>query len=219
MANPSTRPTLEQEIPVRYGEPEGGGCDQPGCSRAGSLSLPISGPAGGGLLLGGLQGSPEGGGGKGLLPAPREHRRGAGDGNAAGNAGSSPRTWTTGVPPWCMWVSRDLDEPVVERLVRWGDSNMSIINDPAIRYTRPDRMRQDPGPLGADLGAREPHRNPAAGRVAGRGRPPRDGDPVRRNEPPGLDRSRPGSSATSRARAIAPRRPTLSTASPSSSRC
>ncbi|MGH7608522.1 MAG: hypothetical protein ACREOD_01060 [Candidatus Dormibacteria bacterium] len=44
-----------------------------------------------------------------------------------------------------MWVSRDLDQPVVERLVRWGDADMSIINDPAIRYTRPDRLRHDPG--------------------------------------------------------------------------
>lgn len=44
-----------------------------------------------------------------------------------------------------LWVSRDMDEPVVERLVRWGDSNMSIINDPAIRYTRPDRLRQESG--------------------------------------------------------------------------
>ncbi|MGH7612241.1 MAG: hypothetical protein ACREN4_09505 [Candidatus Dormibacteria bacterium] len=44
-----------------------------------------------------------------------------------------------------LWVSRDLDQPVVERLVRWGDADMSIINDPAIRYTRPDRLRQDPG--------------------------------------------------------------------------
>ncbi|MGA2873643.1 MAG: hypothetical protein ABSF27_08740 [Candidatus Dormibacteria bacterium] len=44
-----------------------------------------------------------------------------------------------------MWVSRDLDEPVVSRLVRWGDSNMSIINDPAIRYSRPDRPRHQAG--------------------------------------------------------------------------
>ena len=44
-----------------------------------------------------------------------------------------------------LWVSRDMDEPVVERLVRWGDCNMSIINDPAIRYTRPDRLRHESG--------------------------------------------------------------------------
>ncbi|MGA8207616.1 MAG: hypothetical protein WB867_06290 [Candidatus Dormiibacterota bacterium] len=44
-----------------------------------------------------------------------------------------------------MWVSRDLDEPVIERLVRWGDADMSIINDPVVRYTRPEQARMQPG--------------------------------------------------------------------------
>jgi hypothetical protein len=44
-----------------------------------------------------------------------------------------------------MWVSRDLEEPVIERLVRWGDADMSIINDPVVRYTRPEQSRMQPG--------------------------------------------------------------------------
>lgn len=44
-----------------------------------------------------------------------------------------------------MWVSRDLEEPVIERLVRWGDADMSIINDPVVRYTRPEQLRKQPG--------------------------------------------------------------------------
>ncbi len=42
-------------------------------------------------------------------------------------------------------VATDLDEPVLERLVRWGDANTGIINDPAIRYSRPNRLQNDPG--------------------------------------------------------------------------
>ncbi|MHB1500928.1 MAG: hypothetical protein ACYCYK_07145 [Candidatus Dormibacteria bacterium] len=42
-------------------------------------------------------------------------------------------------------VAADLEEPVVERLVRWGDANTSIINDPAIRYSRANRLQHDPG--------------------------------------------------------------------------
>ena len=42
-------------------------------------------------------------------------------------------------------VALDLDEPVLERLVRWSDANTSIINDPSIRYTRPDRLHRISG--------------------------------------------------------------------------
>jgi hypothetical protein len=144
MANPSTRPPLEQEIPVLYGEPEGGGCDQPGCSEQEAYrclyrdrrAVDCS------------------------WVACKDHLRVV-EGRAYCLRHASivevllmaMRQGTQVIPPdldnrcasLVMWVSRDLDEPVVERLVRWGDSNMSIINDPAIRYTRPDRMRQDPG--------------------------------------------------------------------------
>lgn len=42
-------------------------------------------------------------------------------------------------------VANDISEPVLERLVRWGDANTNIINDPSIRYTRPDRAHRVPG--------------------------------------------------------------------------
>lgn len=42
-------------------------------------------------------------------------------------------------------VANDLNDPVVERLVRWGDANTTIINDPSIRFTRADRVHHDPG--------------------------------------------------------------------------
>ncbi len=42
-------------------------------------------------------------------------------------------------------VARDLNEPVVERLLRWGDSGMSVVNDPIVRYSRPDRRMRRSG--------------------------------------------------------------------------
>ncbi|MGH7643342.1 MAG: hypothetical protein ACRENX_10105 [Candidatus Dormibacteria bacterium] len=143
MANRS-KPTAEVEIPDRYGEAEGGGCDQSGCEiqeafrclyrdrRAVDCSW----------------------------VACQEHLKVvAGRAYCLRHASivevltMAMKQGTQVLPPdldnrcasLVMWVSRDLDEPVVERLVRWGDSDMSIINDPAIRYTRPDRLRQEAG--------------------------------------------------------------------------
>ncbi len=139
-----SKSVVVEEAPVRYGEPEGGGCDQAGCEtqeayrclyrdrRAVDCSW----------------------------VACKEHLR-AVDGRAYCLRHASivevlnmaQKQGTQVLPPdldnrcasLVMWVSRDLDEPVVERLVRWGDSDMSIINDPAIRYTRPDRLRHESG--------------------------------------------------------------------------
>jgi hypothetical protein len=42
-------------------------------------------------------------------------------------------------------VAIDMTEPILDRLVRWGDTTTSIINDPTIRYTRIDNSHRDPG--------------------------------------------------------------------------
>jgi hypothetical protein len=42
-------------------------------------------------------------------------------------------------------VAMDLNEQVLERLVRWGDTTTSIINDHTVRYTRIDNAHHDPG--------------------------------------------------------------------------
>jgi hypothetical protein len=138
------KPEPTPEPPIQYGEAEGGGCDQPGCEnkkafrclyrdrRAVDCAWAV---------------------------CPEHLRAVAGRGYCIRHASivevlaMAMAQGTQLLPPdlddrcasLVMWVSRDLDEPVVSRLVRWGDSNMSIINDPAIRYSRPDHLRHEPG--------------------------------------------------------------------------
>src|SRR5487761_549633 len=135
MANPP-KPQVEVELPARYGEAEGGGCDQAGCQNQEAFrclyrdrrAVDCS------------------------WVACAEHLK-----VVSGRAyclrhasivevlNMALTQGTQVLPPdldnrcasLVMWVSRDLDEPVVERLVRWGDSDKSNINDPAVRYTRP----------------------------------------------------------------------------------
>lgn len=133
-----------EEVPDRYGEAEAGGCDQAGCENQEAFrclyrdrrAVDCS------------------------WVACREHLK-----IVASRAyclrhasivevlATSMAQGTQMLPPdldnrcasLVLWVARDLDDPVVERLVRWGDAGMSIINDPAIRYSRPDRLRQAAG--------------------------------------------------------------------------
>lgn len=131
-------------VPVRYGDAEGGGCDQAGCENREAFrclyrdrrAVDCS------------------------WVACAEHLKAVG-GRAyclrhasivevltmALNQGTQvlPPDLDNRCASLVMWVSRDLDEPIVDRLVRWGDSDMSIINDPAVRYSRPDRLRQESG--------------------------------------------------------------------------
>ncbi len=139
-----TEPDTATVEPVVYGEPEGGGCDHTGCSNAEAYRClyrdrravdcawvackehlkVVEGRAycmrHAGimevLVLARQQGQD-------LLPPDLDDR-----------CASLVRA-----------VSQDLNEPVLERLVRWSDTNTSIINDPAIRYTRPDRLHHIPG--------------------------------------------------------------------------
>ncbi len=135
---------LELPQVVRYGEPEGGGCDHRGCSEKEAYrclyrdrrAVDCS------------------------FAACKEHlRQVSGRAYCPRHASTvevmqlAQERGTEVLPPdldnrcasLVMWVSRDLSEPVLERLIRWGDSDMSIINDPAVRYTRPDRLRKRPG--------------------------------------------------------------------------
>ncbi len=141
-----SRRSTEQEAPqpVHYGEAEGGGCDQPGCDNKEAYrclyrdrrAVDCS------------------------WAACAEHLRVVeGRGyclrhasivevlSLAASQGTqvSPPDLDNRCASLVMWTARDLDEPVVERLVRWGDADTSIINDPSIRYTRPDRLRQASG--------------------------------------------------------------------------
>jgi len=135
---------VDEEVPVRYGDSEGGGCDQAGCENQEAYrclyrdrrAVDCS-----------------------WVACPEHLKVVAGRAYCGRHASivevlaMARQRGTQVLPPdldnrcasLVMWVARDLDEPVVERLVRWGDSNISIINDPAIRYTRPDRLTQSPG--------------------------------------------------------------------------
>ena len=138
------KPVEAVEAPVRYGQAEGGGCDQAGCENQEAFrclyrdrrAVDCS------------------------WVACAEHLKVVGGRAYCLRHASIVEVLTMAMeqgtqvlPPdldnrcasLVMWVARDLDEPVVERLVRWGDSGMSIINDPAIRYSRPDRLRQESG--------------------------------------------------------------------------
>jgi hypothetical protein len=135
---------VEEEVPVRYGEAEGGGCDQAGCANQEAYrclyrdrrAVDCS-----------------------WVACPEHLKVVFGRAYCLRHASvvevltMAMERGTQVLPPdldnrcasLVMWIARDLDEPVVERLVRWGDSDMSIINDPSIRYTRPDRLRQEAG--------------------------------------------------------------------------
>jgi hypothetical protein len=130
--------------PVRYGEAEGGGCDHPGCSnQEGYRCLYRDRRAVDCAWV-----------------ACRDHLRVvAGSAYCLRHASivevmiMSERQGNALLPPdlddrcasLVLAVAADLDEPVVERLVRWGDTTTSIINDPAIRYSRPNRLQHEPG--------------------------------------------------------------------------
>ncbi|HVB14821.1 MAG TPA: hypothetical protein VNH38_08715 [Candidatus Dormibacteraeota bacterium] len=139
-----SKPAAEVEDPVRYGEAEGGGCDQSGCENQEAFrclyrdrrAVDCS------------------------WVACKAHLKVVGRRAYCLRHASIVEVLTMAIaqgtqvlPPdldnrcasLVMWVSRDLDEPVLDRLVRWGDSNMSIINDPSIRYTRPDQLRKEAG--------------------------------------------------------------------------
>lgn len=142
MAKKSATPDPEPEI--RYGEAEAGGCDHPGCSNQEAYrclyrdrrAVDCS------------------------WVACKEHLKVV-DGRAYCLRHASivevlimsERQGNALLPPdlddrcasLVLAVAADLDQPVVERLVRWGDANTSIINDPAIRYSRPNRLQRDPG--------------------------------------------------------------------------
>lgn len=142
MAN--RNPVAMPELPDRYGEPEGGGCDHAGCENQEAFRCLYRDRRAVDCAW----------------VACREHLR-----VVTGRAyclrhasivevlSMAMSQGTQVLPPdldnrcasLVLWVSRDLDGPVLERLVRWGDSDMSIINDPAVRYTRPDHLRRELG--------------------------------------------------------------------------
>lgn len=139
-----TEPTEAQEESVRYGEPEGGGCDHTGCQNHEAFRCLYRDRRAVDCAW----------------VACKDHLKVV-DGRAycmrhAGVVEVLAMARTQGtelLPPdlddrcasLVRAVANDISEPVVERLVRWGDSNTTIINDPTIRYTRPDRAHRVPG--------------------------------------------------------------------------
>lgn len=144
MAKKPAKSEQPESEPVRYGEAEGGGCDHSGCANMEAYrclyrdrrAVDCS------------------------WVACTEHLRVVdGRGYCMRHAGvvevllMARRQGTEMLPPdlddrcasLVRAVASDLNEPVLERLVRWGDTSTSIINDPSIRYTRSDRIHRDPG--------------------------------------------------------------------------
>jgi hypothetical protein len=129
---------------VRYGESEGGGCDHPGCGNTEAFRCLYRDRRAIDCAW----------------VACRDHLQVV-DGKAYCMRHSSivevlimaRRQGTELLPPdlddrcasLVRAVANDLNDPVVERLVRWGDANTTIINDPSIRFTRADRLHHVPG--------------------------------------------------------------------------
>ncbi|MGA9774591.1 MAG: hypothetical protein WBU92_01580 [Candidatus Dormiibacterota bacterium] len=133
-----------EEAPVRYGEPEGGGCDHTGCTNTEAYRCLYRDRRAVDCAW----------------VACKEHLRVVeGRAYCMRHAGIEEvlalarKQGQDLLPPdlddrcasLVRAVANDLSEPVLERLVRWSDANTSIINDPAIRYTRPDRAHRVPG--------------------------------------------------------------------------